>query len=134
MNAFLSKFNIGWVYLFATIFTTVTSQIIVKWRVSSYVVSLLPMPTEILGKIGFLFKVIFDPFIFIALCLTFSSGLCWMATMTKFDISFAYPFTLLGFVAVLILSALLLGESFNTYKIVGCCVIVFGVLIASKGL
>ena len=90
----LSKLNMGWVYLFATIITSVSSQILIKWRVSSYVAKLLPMPVEILGKIGFLFKVVFDPFIFIALCCTFVSGLCWMATMTKFDISFAYPFFL----------------------------------------
>ena len=130
----LSKLNMGWVYLFATIITSVSSQILIKWRVSTYVAKLLPMPAEILGKIGFLFKVVFDPFIFIALCCTFISGLCWMATMTKFDISFAYPFTLLGFVAVLLLSALLLGETFNAYKIVGCGVIILGVLIASRGL
>ena len=124
----------GYLYLIATIVTTVCSQLIIKWRVASYVSTLLPMPTEILGKIGFLFKVIFDPFIFIALCLTFTSGLCWMATMTKFDISYAYPFTMLGFVAVLALSALLLGESFNMYKIIGCLIIVIGVIITSRGL
>ena len=57
-----------------------------------------------------------------------------MATMTKFDISYAYPFTMLGFVAVLALSALLLGESFNMYKIIGCLIIVIGVIITSRGL
>ena len=132
MNRILT--NIGYLYLFATIATTVTSQIIVKWRVANYVTTLLPMPTEIIGKILFLFKVIFDPFIFVALCLTFTSGLCWMATMTKFDISYAYPFTMLGFVAVLVLSALLLGESFNISKLIGCTVIILGVIITSKGL
>ena len=126
--------NIGYLYLFLTIATTVTSQLIIKWRVANWVSTILPMPVEILGKIGFLFKVIFDPFIFTACCLTFTSGLCWMATMTKFDISYAYPFTMLGFVAVLTLSALLLGEQFNMYKIIGCCIIIAGVIVTSKGL
>ena len=121
-------------YLILTIITTVCSQLIIKWRVAVYIKTLLPLPAEILGKILFLFKVIFDPFIFLALCLTFTSGLCWMATMTKFDISYAYPFTMLGFVAVLVLSALLLGETFNIYKIIGCLTIVVGVIIASRGL
>ena len=126
--------NIGYLYLLATIVTTVTSQIIIKWRVTNYVTTLLPMPADIFGKFLFLFKVIFDPLIFLALCLTFSSGLFWMATMTKFDISYAYPFTMLGFVAVLVLSALLLGETFNLYKLVGCAVIIIGVIITSRGL
>lgn len=132
MNKIIS--NIGYLYLLLTIVTTVTSQIIVKWRVSNYVVTLLPMPTELLGKLLFLCKVIFDPFIFVALFLTFSSGLFWMATMTKFEISYAYPFTMLGFVAVLVLSALLLGENFNQYKLIGCAIIILGVLITSRGL
>ena len=126
--------NVGYFYLFMSLITTVTSQIIVKWRVSNYVTTLLPMPVELLGKLLFLCKVIFDPFIFVALFLTFSSGLFWMATMTKFDISYAYPFTVLGFVAVLVLSATLLGESFNIYKIIGCLVIILGVIITSRGL
>ncbi len=125
--------SIGYLYLFLTIFTTVCSQIIIKWRVST-TISHWVMPLEILGKLGFLFKVIFDPFVFCALFLTFTSGLCWMATMTKFDISYAYPFTMLGFVAVLVLSAILLGENFNLYKLYGCIFIVIGVLIASRGL
>ena len=125
---------IGYLYLFLTIATTVTSQLIIKWRVTNWVSTILPMPAEILGKIGFLFKVIFDPFIFTACCLTFISGLCWMATMTKFEISYAYPFTMLGFVAVLILSALLLGEHFNIYKIIGCGIIIAGVIVTSRGL
>ena len=124
----------GYLYLFLTIITSVCSQIIIKWRVVNFVVKLLPLPTAFDEKILFLFKVIFDPFIFLSLVLTFISGLCWMATMTKFDISYAYPFTMLGFVAVLLLSALLLGEVFNVYKIIGCRLIILGVLVVSKGM
>ena len=126
--------QVGYLYLFLTIITSVASQIIVKWRVSGFVVGLLPIPEGVVGKILFLFKVVFDPFIFLALCLTFISGLCWMATMAKFDISYAYPFTMLGFVAVLLFSALLFGEVFNVYKIIGCGLIVLGVLVVSRGM
>ena len=124
----------GYLYLFLTILTSVCSQILIKWRVADFVVKLLPLPAAFDEKILFLFKVIFDPFIFLSLVLTFISGLCWMATMTKFDISYAYPFTMLGFVAVLLLSALLLGEVFNVYKIIGCGLIILGVLVVSKGM
>lgn len=130
----IPSLNMGYFYLFFTILTTVCSQLIIKWRVSSYVTSLLPMPEAITGKLLFLFKVIFDPFIFIALCLTFTSGLCWMATMTKLEISYAYPFTMLGFIAVLSLSMILFGESCNIYKITGALIIVLGVIITSRGL
>lgn len=126
--------NMGYLYLFLTIITSVSSQILIKWRVAGFVTKLLPLPESMPDRLYFLIKVIFDPFIFTALCLTFISGLCWMATMTKFDISYAYPFTMLGFVAVLLLSALLLGEVFNVYKIIGCGLIVLGVLVVSRGM
>ena len=126
--------NIGYLYLFLTIITSVCSQLIIKWRVANFVVTLLPMPDGFYDKILFLFKVLFDPFIFASLVLTFISGLSWMATMTKFDISYAYPFTMLGFVAVMLLSALLFGEVMNLYKLIGCAFIILGVLIVSKGM
>lgn len=85
-------------------------------------------------KVFFLLRVVFDPFIFIALCLTFISGLCWIATMTKFEISYAYPFTMLGFVSIILLSTFLFGESVNFYKLIGCAIIVIGVVVTSLGL
>ena len=130
----MQKNLLGYIFLFSTICTTVASQLIIKWRVTNYISKLLPLPTDLIDKFLFLFKVIFDPFIFTGCCLTFISGLCWMATMTKFEISYAYPFTMLGFVAVLFLSVILLGENLNMYKIIGCLIIIIGVIVASRGL
>ena len=80
-----------------------------------------------------LFTVLFDPFIFSGLVATFVSGLCWMATMSKLEIGYAYPFTSLGFVAVVLLSGFLFGESLNAWRIFGVILIVVGVTVASQG-
>lgn len=93
----------------------------------------IQIPEGLLGKFSLLMHVVFDPFIFSGLIATFASGLFWMATMTKLDISFAYPFTSLGFVLVLLFSYFLLGESLNAYKIIGVLVIILGIIIASRG-
>ena len=98
---------ISYFYLIATIVTTVFSQLIIKWRVSNKFAQMV-FPDGWIDRFYFLLSVIFDPFIFMGLCATFISGLCWMATMTKFEISFAYPFTSLGFVLVLLLLVLFL--------------------------
>ncbi len=123
----------GYLYLMITIVTTVTSQLIIKWRVST-VVSKMLFPFDWIERLFFLIRVIFDPFIFLALCLTFLSGISWIATMTKFDISYAYPLTMFGFVSVVLLSAFLFGETLNLYKIAGCMIIVVGVIVTSMGL
>ena len=110
------KTILPYVFLTATIVLSVYSQLMIKWRMSSRFCD-----------------IIFDPGVFSGLVATFLSGLFWMATMSKLDISFAYPFTSLGFVLVLLFSAFLFGESMNMYKIVGVLFIMLGVTIASRG-
>ena len=121
-----------YIFLASTIVLSVYSQIMIKWRISTHFHGLC-LPTGILNKFVLLLTIVFDPFIFSGLVATFASGLFWMATMTKLDISFAYPFTSLGFVFVLLFSAFLLGESLNVYKIVGVLFIMLGIAIASRG-
>ena len=52
--------------------------------------------------------------------------------MTKFELSYAYPFMSLAFVMVLILSALLFHESVTITKILGLMFVVAGIIIASR--
>ena len=119
-------------YLAATIATSVYSQLIIKWRISGRFAG-LKIPDGILPKAATLFSVIFDPFIFSGLVATFVSGLCWMATMSKLEISYAYPFTSLGFVLVVLLSSCLFGEALNAWRISGVILIVAGITVASQG-
>ena len=123
----------GHLFLGLTIVTTVISQLLIKWRVSA-VVSEMSFPSEWLDRVIFLCKILFDPFLFLAICLTFVSGLCWIATMSKLEIGYAYPFTLLGFVSVIFISSILFGENMNIYRLVGCGIIVIGVIVTSRGL
>lgn len=120
------------VYLVSTIVLSVYSQLIMKWRISGRFAG-LKLPEGILPKIGVMFTVLFDPFVFTGLVATFASGLCWMATMSKLEISYAYPFTSLGFVAVVLLSYMLFGEALNAWRIIGVLLIVVGVTVASQG-
>ena len=119
-------------YLASTIATSVYSQMIMKWRISGRFAG-LKIPDGIWPKVCTLFTVIFDPFIFSGLVATFISGLCWMATMSKLEIGYAYPFTSLGFVLVVLLSYFLFGESLNAWRIWGVILIVVGITVASQG-
>ncbi len=119
-------------YLVATIVTSVYSQLVMKWRISGRFAG-LKIPEGVWPKVVTLFTVLFDPFVFSGLVATFVSGLCWMATMSKLEIGYAYPFTSLGFVLVVLLSWLLFGESLNAWRIWGVILIVAGVTVASQG-
>lgn len=119
-------------YLAMTIALSVYSQMVMKWRISGRF-SGLTMPEGIRPKIAMLFTILSDPFVFSGLVATFVSGLCWMATMSKLEISYAYPFTSLGFALVVVLSWMLSGETTNAWKIAGVLLIMTGIAVASQG-
>lgn len=119
----------GFLYIFGTIFFTVYGQLILKWRINNYA----GLPQEISEKIIFLFRLLLDPFICSGFLSAFIASFFWMAAMTKFDISFAYPFMSLAFVFVLGLSVLFLQEPLTLPKVVGMLLIVAGITIGSQG-
>jgi uncharacterized membrane protein len=115
-------------YIFATIAFTVYGQLILKWRM----VQLGEMPIASAEKLRFLLVAVFDPAIFSGFVAAFLASLAWMAAMTKFELSYAYPLMSLNFVIVLILSAWLLHEPVTLNKTVGIILIVAGTVIASR--
>ena len=115
-------------YIFATIAFTVYGQLILKWRM----VQLGEMPVASAEKLRFLITAVFDPAIFSGFVAAFLASLAWMAAMTKFELSYAYPFMSLNFVIVLLLSAWLLQEPITMNKTIGMVLIVAGTVIASR--
>ena len=117
------------IYIFLTIFFTVYGQIVIKWQVNSAG----SLPIEPVEKINFILRLLLHPWILSGLFSAFLASLTWMAAMSKFDISYAYPFMSLAFVCVLALSALIFRESLTLSKCIGMGVIVAGIVISSKG-
>ena len=118
-----------YLYIVATIGFTVYGQLILKWRISSFG----SLPTDIAGKLKFLVSLLLDPAIFSGFAAAFLASLAWMAAMTKFDLSHAYPFMSLNFVVVLLLSGWLLNEPVTLQKTFGVGLIVLGTVVAARG-
>ena len=112
-----------------TVILTVYGQIIIKWQA----VEAGPFPIELSDKLWFLFKLVINPWIISAFIAAFLAALTWMAAMTKFDISHAYPFMSLAFILVLILSGIFFNEPITSMKIIGIFFIVTGIVISSQG-
>jgi undecaprenyl phosphate-alpha-L-ara4N flippase subunit ArnF len=55
-----------------------------------------------------------------------------MAAMTKFEITYAYPFMSLSPALVFLLGVLFLGESFTIGKFLGLVIIVVGIIVTVK--
>lgn len=118
----------GYFYIFGCIFFTVYGQLILKWRLSLRGA----LPEALSGKLIFLAQAFLDPFILSGFAAAFVASLFWMAAMTKFDVSFAYPFMSFAFVAVLLLSALFFHEPVTFGKVLGLAMICSGIFITVK--
>lgn len=117
----------GHLYIVGTIFFTVYGQLILKWRMSAF--GALPEPFY--GKILFFFHVLCDPFVISGFMAAFVASIFWMAAMTKFDLSYAYPFMSIPFVLVLFLSAFFFHEPVTLSKVAGLTLIVAGIAIGA---
>ena len=119
-----------YLYIFATLFFTVYGQLILKWRLGKLSFSL---PESGMGeKLWSLLKIIFDPFIFSGFVSAFIASLFWMAAMTKFQITEAYPFMSLAPAIVFILGVWLLGETFTWGKVIGLVLIMIGIIVTVR--
>lgn len=119
-----------YLYIFATLFFTVYGQLILKWRLTHLKFSL---PDGGIGeKLVSLIKLIFDPFVFSGFASAFVASLFWMAAMTKFQITEAYPFMSLAPAVVFILGVWLLGETFTWGKVLGLVLIMIGIMVTVK--
>lgn len=120
----------GYLYIFGTVLFTVYGQLVLKWRIVEYGA----LPEGFSSKVIFLFKLLFDPFIFSGFFAAFIASFFWMATMTKFDVSHAYPI-IVGGLAVLtsIFAMVFLKEPISFYKMVGLFLIVLGIYFLGKG-
>ena len=116
----------GHLYLLGTVAFTVYGQLILKWRIVQYG----QMPEPATEKMLFLLNALLDPYILSGLFSAFIASMFWMAAMTKYDVSYAYPFIAAGLTLVTVFMAIfILGESITLYKASGLILIVSGVVV-----
>jgi multidrug transporter EmrE-like cation transporter len=118
-----------YLYIAGTILFTVYGQIIVKWQVGLAG----PLPASSAARIEYLIRLVFNPWIISCLTAAFLAFLSWIGAMTKFQLSYAYPFVSLSFALVLVLSAVLFHESVSLPKILGLVLILMGIMLGSRG-
>ena len=120
-----------YLYVIFTILFTVYGQVILKWRISD-----LNWSLDMTGGIGKMIvsymKFLFDPLIFSGFISAFIASVFWMLAMTKFELTYAYPFMALSPALVFIIGIFVLGETFTIGKVLGLLVIMIGIIITVK--
>ncbi len=105
-------------------------QILLKYGITQY--------QNTVGEVHIQLKTIvqlsLSPFVLSGLALYFFSAFVWILTLSRFQLSEAYPLLGLSYVIILVISHFFLGEPITTTKICGTALVILGImLIASKG-
>ena len=116
-------------YILCTIFFTVYSQLIIRWRVGLAG----ELPSGFPEKSLSIFQLLASPWVITAIIATLLAGISWMLTMTRFEISYAFPFISLTYVLMLIAGFYFFGESLSPMKLLGTFLVVSGLMIIARG-
>lgn len=116
-------------YILATVVCTVYSQLVMRWQVGAAG----ELPSDGPGKVRFIATLLVNPWVLSGIAATFFAGVSWMLAMTRFEISYAYPFVSLNYVIILAASILLFNESLSPPKIMGTVLVIVGIVVISKG-
>jgi len=115
----------GHLYILLTLAFTVYGQMVLKWQIG--MAGPLPDPTH--EKFLFLLRQLTNPWVLSAFGSAFLASLAWMAAMSRFDLSYAYPFMSLAFVIVMIISAIALHEPLPLNRIAGTALVIAGLVL-----
>lgn len=116
-------------YIFLTVLLTVYGQIVIKWQVNSAG----SFPINLSEKFSFLIQLLLNPWVISSFTCAFLASLSWMIAMTKFPLSYAYPFVSLTFVLTIICASIFFREVISMPKLIGMAAIITGIIIGSKG-
>lgn len=117
------------IYIFATIFFTVYSQLVMRWKVGLAGA----LPSDFWGKAFFIGQLLVNPWVISAVIATLLAGISWMLTMSKFHLGYAFPFVSLNYLLVLLASAFLFQEPVGLAKIIGIAFVIVGLVIVGRG-
>lgn len=117
------------VYILSTIVFTIYSQLVMRWQVAKAG----PLPDDLMVKVGYIVNLLINPWVMSGIAATFLAGVSWMLAMTKFEISYAYPFVSLNYVLILAAGFLLFQESISATKLAGSALVILGIIILAKG-
>ena len=83
--------------------------------------------------LSFVGQVVANPFIWLGVVLYVTAFGIGVLVLRQVDVSFAYPFISLGFILVLMVGWLVLGEPLTWPKVVGNALIIGGIMVLALG-
>jgi len=118
------------VFIMFTVLTNAAAQLMLKQGM----LSLGPLTFTADTALMRVFQILFNPWVFAGLSVFAISMASHLYVLSKVELSFAYPFLSLAYVAVAVFAYFVFSEDLNAWRIAGIAFICVGtVLIAQSG-
>jgi multidrug transporter EmrE-like cation transporter len=113
-----------------TVFTNAAAQIMLKKGMMT--VGALAFEGGLGGLIATVFRVVFNPWVFLGLATFVISMASHLVVLSKVELSFAYPFLSLAYVVVAVYAYVVFKEDVNALRVAGFGLICLGTLLISR--
>ena len=137
------------IFVLLPIFCNSFGELLLKYRLNRLEIGGVPAYMEKLRQLFFLFfdgplssymaytlsvmvGILFDPVVMLSVGIIFFGTVLWLIAMSKFELSYIYPFLSLNYVIILIGSQWVLGESVSLLRYGSVLLIVIGLVIISR--
>jgi drug/metabolite transporter (DMT)-like permease len=118
------------VFILFTVMTNAAAQLMLKYGM----MSLGPISFAGVNPIVKILQIVFSPWVFLGLATFVISMASHLYVLSKVELSFAYPFLSLAYVAVAVFAYFVFREDLNAWRIAGIGFICVGtILIAQSG-
>lgn len=112
----------------ATVFLNATSQILMKTGMNQ--IGKIDFTVDGLVRLGF--GSLTNIFVMVGLTTMVVSMVTHLMSLSRFDVTFAFPFISLAYVMVLIYGHFVLGENINASRVAGIGLVVFGTVLIAR--
>ena len=116
------------VYILISVLAGAIGQLLLKKGMGS----MGPLTLTINQLGGILWRIGTNPCVIVGLAIYVSGTVFWLVTLSRVDLSYAYPIASLSYLIILAASWLLFGENITTLRLLGTLVVCAGVFLISR--
>lgn len=116
-------------FILFTVLTNAVAQLMLKY-------GMMQLGTLSFSGVNPIFKllqIVFSPWIFLGLLTFVISMASHLYVLSKVELSFAYPFLSLAYVAVAVFAYFVFGEDLNAFRVAGIGMICLGTVLIAQG-
>ena len=116
-------------FILFTVMTNAAAQLMLKQGM----LALGPLSFEGVHPLMKIIQIVVSPWVFLGLCVFVVSMASHLYVLSRVELSFAYPFLSLAYVAVAVFAYFVFREDLNAYRIAGIAFICIGTVLIAQG-